>query len=52
MVKTKWSLRQFRGFNDFKFGSFTVYVTEKEIIIRGSLKNGNKHSPYVIAKKD
>ena len=36
----KWSVRQFRGFDDFLFGSFDVYVTEHEIIIRGRLKKG------------
>lgn len=36
----KWSVRQYRGFDDFMFGSFDVYVTEREIVIRGRLKKG------------
>ena len=47
----KWSNRLFRNFNDFKFGSFTVYVTEKEIVIRRILKKTNSPSPYMIIRK-
>jgi hypothetical protein len=42
----RWSVLQYRGFNDFNFGSFDAYVTEKEIIIRGRLKRG-QHSLYM-----
>jgi len=36
----RWSVMQYRGFNDFMFGSFDSYVTDEEIIIRGRLKKG------------
>ena len=42
------SVRKFRSFNDFKYGSFTVYVTERECIIRGILKKTNNFSPYIL----
>ena len=47
---TKWSIRQYRGWDDFIYGSFDVYVTETEIIIRGKLKRGN-NSPYILLTK-
>lgn len=47
---TKWSIRQYRGWDDFVYGSFDVYVTETEIIIRGKLKRGN-NSPYILLTK-
>lgn len=40
--------RKIRSFNDFKWGSFTVYVTEKEVIIRGVLKKTGNYSPYML----
>ena len=40
--------RKFRNYNDFKYGSFTVYVTNKECMIRGILKKTNSFSPYVL----
>ena len=40
--------RKFRDFNDFKWGSFTAYVTNKECIIRGRLKKTNSFSPYIL----
>lgn len=40
--------RKYRNYNDFKYGSFTVYVTEKECIIRGILKKTNNFSPYML----
>jgi hypothetical protein len=43
----KFSVIEYRGFNDFKFGSFTVYVTDKVIIIRGVLKKTNSPSLYL-----
>lgn len=43
-----YSVKKFRNFNDFKWGSFTVYVTEKELIVRGILKKTNNFSPYMV----
>lgn len=40
-------IRLYRNFNDFKYKTFEVYVTEKEIIIRGILKKTGNFSPYV-----
>ena len=40
--------RKYRNYNDFKYGSFTVYVTEKECMIRGILKKTNNYSPYIL----
>lgn len=45
---TKITARKYRNFNDFKWGSFEVYVTEKEAIIRGKLKKTGKFSPYIL----
>jgi len=42
------SARKFRSYNDFKYGSFTVYVTEKEVMIRGILKKTGNYSPYML----
>jgi len=44
----KWKTRQFRNYNDFKFGSFSIYVKEKEVVIRGILKKSNNPSLYMI----
>ena len=44
----KINARKYRNFNDFKWGSFEVYVTEKEAIIRGVLKKTNNYSPYIL----
>jgi hypothetical protein len=43
-----FSVRKFRNYKDFKYGSFTVYVTEKEVMIRGILKKTNSFSPYLL----
>jgi hypothetical protein len=40
--------RKFRSYNDFKYGTFQVYVTENECIIRGILKKTNNFSPYIL----
>lgn len=40
IITPRWSVVQYRGFNDFMFGSFDAYVVEEEIIIRGRLKKG------------
>ena len=47
-----WKTIQYRNFNDFKWGSFTSYVTKKEIIIRGILKKTNQYSLYILMKYD
>ena len=36
----KWSIMRYRSYDDFMYGSFDVYVTKDEIIIRGHLKRG------------
>jgi hypothetical protein len=41
---------QYRGFDDFMFGSFDVYVTREEVVIRGRLKRGQS-SPYMLIRK-
>lgn len=46
----KWTVIQHRNFTDFLFGSFDVYVTEDEIVIRGRLKRGN-NSLYMELRK-
>jgi hypothetical protein len=40
--------RKFRNYNDFKYGSFTVYVTKHECMIRGILKKTNSFSPFIL----
>ena len=45
-----WQVIQYRGFNDFKYGSFILYVTEKEVMIRGILKKANNYSSYMLIK--
>lgn len=42
------TVRKFRNYNDFKYGSFQVYVTEKETIIRGILKKTGHYSPFLL----
>lgn len=46
----KWSVIQHRGYQDFMWGSFDVYVTEHEIVIRGRLKKGQP-SLYMIIRR-
>lgn len=41
------NIRKYRSFYDFKYKTFEVYVTEKEIVIRGILKKTNNFSPYI-----
>jgi len=36
----KWSIMRYRSYDDFMYGSFDVYVTKEEIVIRGHLKRG------------
>jgi hypothetical protein len=36
----RWSVVQYRGYDDFLYGSFDAYVTDNEIVIRGRLKRG------------
>jgi len=47
----KWAVVQYRNYNDFTYGSFDTYVTEKEIVIRGRLKKGG-NSLYMMIRKD
>ena len=47
----KITVRKFRGYNDFKYGSFQVYVTEHEAIIRGILKKTDNYSPYLLVRE-
>lgn len=51
MKKSKYSVKQCRNFNDFKFGTFSVYVTENQLIIRGTLKKKNNTSKYLEVNK-
>jgi len=46
----KWSVRQYRSYKDFSYGSFDSYVTEKEIVIRGKLKKGG-NSLYMMIRQ-
>jgi len=41
-------VRKYRNYNDFVFGSFIVYATEKECIVRGKLKKTKNYSPYLL----
>lgn len=52
MMMGRMITRKFRNFNDFKWGSFQVYVTEKEIIIRGILKKTDNFSPYILIREN
>jgi hypothetical protein len=47
----KWSVRQYRNFDDFHFGSFEIYCTEQEIVIRGRLKRG-QNSLYMMLRRE
>jgi len=42
---------EYRNQNDFMYGSFTVYVTANEIIIRGILKRDNQWSKYMLIQR-
>lgn len=46
----KWTVIQYRNYDDFSYGSFDSYVTENEIVIRGRLKRGHP-SLYMIIRK-
>jgi len=41
---------KYRNFNDFKWGSFQAYVTEREVIIRGILKKTGNYSEYILIR--
>lgn len=47
---TKWTVIQHRSYDDFTYGSFDVYVTETEVVIRGRLKRGQP-SLYMVIRK-
>lgn len=40
-------VHQYRNQNDFKWGSFDVYVKPKEVIISGLLKKTGSHSRFM-----
>lgn len=42
-----WKVKECRNQNDFKYGSFTVYVTPKAVIIRGTQKRTNSSGLYM-----
>ena len=48
----KWSTIQYRNFDDFKFGNFTVYVTKKETVVRGILKKTGQTSLYQLIRRN
>ena len=41
-------IRIYRNFNDFKYKTFDVYVTENKMIISGILKKTDNFSPYMM----
>jgi len=49
-MRPQWSVINYRSYDDFRYGSFDVYVTENEVIIRGRLRRGNS-SPYMLIRK-
>lgn len=48
----KHSVIQYRGYDDFKFGSFSIYVTKNEVVIRGILKKNNSSSLYMMIRSE
>ena len=46
----KWSVIQHRNYHDFTYGSFDVYVTEYDVVIRGRLKRGG-NSLYMTIRR-
>lgn len=48
---TKLTVIRHRNFNDFKYGSFIVYVTPRDVIIRGILKKTNNYGLYINIKE-
>lgn len=48
---SKWAVIQHRSYNDFLYGSFDIYVTEYDIVIRGRLKKGN-NSLYISMRRN
>jgi len=47
-----WTVVQYRNYNDFKYGSFDIYVTKKEFVVRGLLKRGGQSSLYLKGVKN
>ena len=41
------TVKRYRNFNDFKWGSFDIYVTEKECYVFGILKKTNNRGKYL-----
>jgi hypothetical protein len=48
---SKWSVIQHRNYNDFIYGSFDIYLTEHDIVIRGRLKKTKNNSLYMTLKR-
>jgi len=48
----RWFVRQYRNYNDFRYGSFDSYVTEREVVVRGILKKGGSSLYLMIQKQD
>lgn len=47
-----FSVHEYRNQNDFKWGSFDVYVKPNEIIVSGLLKKNGSHSRYMRILRD
>lgn len=46
-----WTVTQYRNYKDFKYGSFNIYLTDKEFVVRGILKKTNNTSKYLTGYK-
>ena len=42
---------EYRNRDDFVYGSFSVYVTEREVLIRGILKRDQQWSKFMLVQK-
>ena len=49
---SRYSVIKYRSEEDFKWGSFDVYVKSNEIIISGILKRGNRSRFMLIRKNE
>jgi CO/xanthine dehydrogenase FAD-binding subunit len=47
----KFSVVEYRNVNDFKYGSFDVYLKSDEIIISGILKKNSSRSRYMSVRR-
>jgi len=48
----KWSVIQYRNYDDFVYGSFSSYVTKQDVVIRGVLKKTHNNSLYMMIRRD